>query len=196
MNRYRNVAREIASLLAILVAFLMIFQVIIPQISGVPTPLTVVTSGSMRPTLEPGDLVIVTGCDPHQLTEGDIIVFRVPWSSNMIVHRIVRVERGPEGPLFYTKGDNNALMDPGYRKPSDIYGKVVLRIPLIGFVLEFFQLLPVKVAIVCLIIGYLIYDYSKELRKDKDIDLTRRCHPHQGPQPAGGYWRGHADPLT
>lgn len=159
--------RETLIFLATLVVFLMIFYVIIPQVSGVQTPFTVVTSGSMKPALEPGDLVIVVGCDPYQLTEGDIIVFRVPWSSNMVVHRIVRVERGPEGPVFYTKGDNNAIMDPGYRKPSDIYGKVIFRVPLVGSVLELFQLLPVKVAIAGLIIGYLIYDYSKELRVNR-----------------------------
>ncbi|MEM1520780.1 MAG: signal peptidase I [Candidatus Korarchaeum sp.] len=168
----QRIFREILSLLVIFIVFLTIFQVIIPQISGVPTPFTVVTSGSMKPTLEPGDLVIVVGCDPYQLTEGDVIVFRVPWSSNMVVHRIVRVERGPDGPLFYTKGDNNAIIDPGYRKPSDIYGKVVFRVPLIGSILEFFQLLPVKVAIVGLIVGYLIYDYSKELKSNRDTDLS------------------------
>ncbi|MCS7103773.1 MAG: signal peptidase I [Candidatus Korarchaeum sp.] len=172
MGEHRSIIREILFLLVIFIAFLILFQVVIPQISGVPTPFTVVTSGSMKPTLEPGDLVIVVGCDPYQLVEGDIIVFRVPWSNNMIVHRIVRVERGPDGPLFYTKGDNNAIIDPGHRKPSDIYGKVVFRVPLIGFILEFFQLLPVKVAIVGLIIGYLIYDYSKELRGSRDIVVS------------------------
>lgn len=172
MSGYRSIVREILSLLIILIVFLMIFQVVIPHISGVPTPFTVVTSGSMKPTLEPGDLVIVVGCDPYQLVEGDIIVFRVPWSSNMVVHRIVSVERGPEGPLFYTKGDNNAVIDPGYRKPSDIYGKVIFRVPMIGFILEFFQLFPVKVAIVSLIVGYLIYDYSKELRSNRGGDLS------------------------
>ncbi|RDD54114.1 MAG: signal peptidase I [Candidatus Korarchaeota archaeon NZ13-K] len=172
MNRYRGIVREIASLLAVLIIFLVIFQVIIPQVSGVPTPFTVVTSGSMRPTLEPGDLVIVVGCDPYQLAEGDIIVFRVPWSENMVVHRIVRIVRSPAGPMFYTKGDNNAIADPGYRTPSDIYGKVVFRVPLVGFFLEFFQLLPVKVAIIGLIVGYIIYDYSKDLRVDRDVDMT------------------------
>lgn len=172
MNGYRKIVRELLLLLIILIALLTVFQVVIPHITGVPTPFTVVTSGSMKPTLEPGDLVIVVGSDPYQLAEGDIIVFRVPWSSNMVVHRIVRVERGPDGPLFYTKGDNNAIIDPGYRKPSDIYGKVIFRVPLIGFVLEFFQLLPVKVAIVGLIIGYMIYDYSKELGSGKGADDT------------------------
>jgi len=106
MSGGRSIKREIISLIAILILFLLIFQVIIPNISGVPTPFTVVTSGSMRPTLEPGDFIIVVGCDPYQLKEGDIIVFKVPWSENMIVHRIIKVERGPDGPIFYTKGDN------------------------------------------------------------------------------------------
>lgn len=169
MSTRRSLIKEIAYLIVIFLIFLTVFQVIIPKVSGVQTPLTVVTSGSMRPTLEPGDLVIVIGCDPNQLNEGDIIVFRVPWSTNMIVHRIVRIERGPNGPIFYTKGDNNALMDPGYRTAADIYGKVVFRVPYVGSFLEFLQLLPVKVAIAGVVIGYLIYDYSKELMSRKEI---------------------------
>jgi signal peptidase len=176
MGGGRSIKREIISLIAILILFLLIFQVVIPNISGVSTPFTVVTSGSMRPTLEPGDFTIAVGCDPYQLKEGDIIVFRVPWSENMIVHRIIKIERGPDGPIFYTKGDNNLIADPGYRKPSDIYGKVltdekgnvVFRVPWIGYFLEVLQILPVKLALAGLIVGYLIYDYSKEMRLRSD----------------------------
>jgi len=128
----------------------------------------------MRPTLEVGDLLIVVGADPYSLKVGDIIVFRTPWSGSLIVHRIIRIDRTPAGPIFYTKGDNNALPDPGFRTIRDIYGKVVLRIPYVGTVLELLQTLPAKLAIVGIIAAYLLYQYAKMMGEgDGAMDALR-----------------------
>ncbi len=164
--------KEILTLAVLFLLFLTFFKVVLPLLTGVDSPFTVVTSGSMRPTLEVGDLLIVVGADPYDLKVGDIIVFRVPWSSSLIVHRIIRIDMSVNGPIFYTKGDNNALPDPGFRTPKDIYGKVVLRIPYLGSALELLQTLPAKLAIVGLIAAYLLYEYSKALgRGDTNNEL-------------------------
>ena len=157
----RWIAKELLTLALFFIVFLVFFKVALPLLTGVESPFTVVTSGSMRPTLEVGDLLIVVGADPYQLKVGDIIVFRVPWSSSLVVHRIVRIGTGPSGLVFYTKGDNNAVLDPGYRTPRDIYGRVVLRLPYVGAILELLQTLPAKLTIVGVIAGFLIYEYSK-----------------------------------
>ncbi len=163
------IAKELVTLTVLFLLFLLFFKVGLPLLTGVESPFTVVTSGSMRPTLEIGDLLIVVKADPYQLRVGDIIVFRVPWSKSLIVHRIVRIETDPTGLIFYTKGDNNVVMDPGYRTLNDIYGKVVLRIPYIGGILEILQTLPAKLAIVGIIAGFLLYEYSKRLgAKERD----------------------------
>ncbi|MDK2383325.1 MAG: signal peptidase I [Candidatus Korarchaeota archaeon] len=158
--------KEILTLAVLFLIFLAFFKVVLPLLTGVDSPFTVVTSGSMRPTLEVGDLLIVVGADPYNLKVGDIIVFRVPWSSSLIVHRIIRIDMSMNGPVFYTKGDNNALPDPGFRTSRDIYGKVVLRIPYLGSALELLQSLPAKLAIVGIIAAYLLYEYSKVLGKE------------------------------
>jgi len=77
---------------------------------------------------------------------------------------------------FIRREITNLIADPGYRKPSDIYGKVLtdergnvlFRVPWIGYFLEVLQILPVKVALAGLIVGYLIYDYSKEMKLRSD----------------------------
>lgn len=161
-------AKEITTLLVLLILFYGFFHLVLPAITGVDSPFTVVISGSMRPTLEEGDLLIVVGVDPYSLKEGDIIVFRAPWAEHPVVHRIVRKDMGPQGPIFYTKGDNNAFPDPGYRTSKDIYGKVIeyskdrpFRIPFLGAILELIQSVPAKLMIIGLIAAYIIYEYSK-----------------------------------
>lgn len=81
---------------------------------GTQYPLLVVASGSMRPTLEVGDIIIVEGVDYESIhaspTDGDVVVYRDPrpFGSELIVHRAV--DKTPLG--LITKGDANQRPDP------------------------------------------------------------------------------------
>ncbi|MHA1735813.1 MAG: signal peptidase I, partial [Candidatus Thorarchaeota archaeon] len=83
---------------------------------GTTTPLVVVTSESMVPTLNVGDLLVLRRVPADQIHEGDIIVYQDTWYTGApIVHRVVRIE-DVDGVLhFYTKGDANSVEDPGDR---------------------------------------------------------------------------------
>lgn len=71
-------------------------------------------TGSMRPVLNPGDLVLVHQVDPKSIHVGDIISFRRPNETNEIfthrVHSIVYTSQGQVA--FKTKGDANPISDP------------------------------------------------------------------------------------
>ncbi len=164
-------ARELLVLATLFLLFFLLFRVVVPTITGVESPFTVVTSGSMEPTFQVGDLLIVIRANPYELKVGDVIVFKVPWSSSLIVHRIVKVSYTDNGPIFYTKGDANPIPDPGYRVTKDIYGKVIFRIPFLGSILNMFQSLPAKVAIITIIAGIMIFEYIRRLggRGPEDI---------------------------
>jgi len=164
-------ARELLVLVALFLVFFLLFRAVIPAITGVESPFTVVTSGSMKPTFQVGDLLIVIKANPYELKVGDIIVFKVPWSSSLIVHRIVRVSYTDSGPIFYTKGDANPVPDPSYRSAKDIYGKVIFRIPYLGSILNMFQSLPAKVAIVTIIAGIMIFEYVRRLGGKSSQDI-------------------------
>lgn len=82
---------------------------------GMTFPLLVVKSGSMRPVIEVGDIIIVLPVNPSEIradpVNGDVIVFYRPGekgaTGSIIVHRAVsRVSGG-----FITKGDANASPD-------------------------------------------------------------------------------------
>jgi len=117
---------------------------------GTSSPLVVVESESMLPTLEVGHLLVLQARGPEQINVGDIIVFNAHYHTKPIVHRIIEIQN-VTGELHYiTKGDNNALSDPSYRVYEDIIGVVVLAIPYLGHVTLFLHE-PYGLAIVILL---------------------------------------------
>ncbi len=71
---------------------------------GTPYPLAAVTSGSMWPVLDEGDLVFIKGSlHLADLKVGDIIVWRGVDGRGFTIHRITELE----GEKITTKGDAN-----------------------------------------------------------------------------------------
>jgi signal peptidase len=97
------------------------------------SPLMVVSSGSMIPTLNVGDIIIVRGVDPQTVTVGTIIIFHSPVDYEMpIVHRVVAIDHQGNSIFFETRGDNNPVPD-GWRVPAqNLMGVYVTKIPYIG----------------------------------------------------------------
>jgi signal peptidase I len=72
-----------------------------------------VLSGSMRPLIHEGDIVVTRPVSAESLHKGDIIVFHPPGFAQSKVHRIVSIEHLSGGKIaFTTKGDANKLADP------------------------------------------------------------------------------------
>ncbi|MEM2465972.1 MAG: signal peptidase I [Candidatus Bathyarchaeia archaeon] len=101
---------------------------------GTEYPALAVASGSMLPTLNIGDLIIVQKIAPAQIhadpINGDILVY---WRGDeLIVHRAVDVRCDENGVYWITtRGDNTNVNDIPW--PSTmLIGKVIVRIPAIG----------------------------------------------------------------
>lgn len=94
-----------------------------------------VLSGSMAPTFDRGDAVVVnklTTREKDELKEGDIIQFVS--GTKYVVHRIVEITNDNNGnKLFVTKGDHNNTIDVTKVALEDVKGKVSFVIPLIGY---------------------------------------------------------------
>lgn len=68
----------------------------------------VVLTGSMAPSLEPGDIIFIDSKDASDVRVGDVITFRSqPGSSAVVTHRVVEVLDGQMGLRFRTQGDAN-----------------------------------------------------------------------------------------
>jgi signal peptidase len=97
---------------------------------------TVIMTGSMKPLIHPGDVILVqkfhTEEEIKALQEGDIIVFKR--DGIIISHRIQKIVIDANGDLgFITKGDNNPSEDVGIANVQDLQGKYVFAIPKVGY---------------------------------------------------------------
>lgn len=91
--------------------------------------LTVVTSGSMTPTLNVGDIVITTPA--RNLQNGTIAVYI--GEKSLVIHRIVGITAQDNGTMLYIfKGDANDNIDPNPVPRKYIVGEMLFKIPSIG----------------------------------------------------------------
>jgi signal peptidase len=92
---------------------------------------TVVASGSMRPTMDVGDVAIVVSADPSEIQVGDILQY---WhEGEMTLHRVVEIREEGGSSLFITKGDDNPIPDTDPVLPAQIKGKLIFTIPKLGW---------------------------------------------------------------
>ncbi len=141
---------------------------------GTPTPLVVVESDSMIPTLYRGHLLVLQAQAPDDIIVGDIIVFNASYHDKPIVHRVIEIQN-VSGVLHYiTKGDNNEMADMGYRVYNDIIGVVILAIPYVGNITLFLHE-PYGFAIVIVLFLALLI-LPEIFMKDKDKEEARKSH--------------------
>jgi len=107
-----------------------------------PMQPTTIISGSMRPTLEVGDVVIVAKVSADTVKPGDIIQFREA-EGVTTVHRVVEIQEIEGKKVFITQGDANREPDATPVLPANVVGKAVFSIPKVGWaaiaVKEFFM---------------------------------------------------------
>lgn len=103
------------------------------------SPVVVVLSGSMEPSMYRGDILFLHKTTPIQ--NGDIIVYSLEGENIPIVHRVTVVQKNNQGETRYlTKGDNNPVDDRGlyprgvfYLNEKQVIGKVAGMIPYAGY---------------------------------------------------------------
>lgn len=91
-----------------------------------------VVSGSMKPSINVGDVIIVKQTTKN-LEVGNIITF-LDDSNNVVTHRIVNIVLKDNKTFYQTKGDNNNSSDVGLVPPQNILGKYCFKISYLGSV--------------------------------------------------------------
>ena len=128
-----------------------------------------IVSGSMEPTLEIDDVVVVQKCEPSQLQIGDIITFQQ--EGRTISHRILDITKEKNIIKFRTKGDNNEIPDSDLVPESQVYGKVLFSIKKIGKIISYIQnirgLINVVFFVIIVYILVSLRDKQKNTRKMK-----------------------------
>ena len=166
-NSLKNLVKDVI----IIVIAIAVIWIGLQVIFGTANPFYVVSSGSMIPTLEVYDVIIVEGNTSFEdVKKGDIIVFYSPGKyelgeERVIVHRVDSIVK--EDPkIIQTKGDNNprSMKNVDYPITEEIYlGKVEYVIPQVGYITQILQP-PINYIIIAIIIGAMIVKqvYSKK----------------------------------
>lgn len=128
----RLVARTVLRAALVLPVLLLLAIGLGPR-TGAYRTLTVLT-GSMRPSMPPGSLVVVVPVDPSELAAGDVVTFEAPTPQRQVVtHRIVEIVEPGAHPVIRTQGDANPAPDPwAARITAAPAWKVVLTAPAMG----------------------------------------------------------------
>ena len=101
----------------------------------------IIVSQSMVPTINVNDGIVVKRVDNDKYQVGDIVSYVTNDSrfrGAVVTHRIVTKENNTASSSIYTtKGDNNQMVDANSVYTSMINGKVLFRIPKIGYFYNF-----------------------------------------------------------
>lgn len=94
----------------------------------------VIATGSMKPSIVIGDVVIVNKKDwekQNSIRPGEVLAYR---KDNMVIcHRIIQVVRSGQEVFYVTKGDNNEVADTLMVKRSQIVGIVKYKVRYVGY---------------------------------------------------------------
>jgi signal peptidase I len=148
-----------------------------PHVLGYRT-MTMLT-GSMSPQIEPGDVVISTSLDVHDVTKGMVISYHIPIDDHRVVtHRVISVQHGADGTVtVQTKGDANTAVDPWQ---ATLQGQTAYQvravIPEVGHVIEALRTPVVSKTLIygapALLAGWLILSIWRPA-EDDDEELER-----------------------
>jgi signal peptidase I len=168
----------LASVFAVSVGVLLMAATMAPRFAAGLQP-TVVMTGSMAPSLRPGDVVLMdaTAARPDV---GAVIQFS-DGSGDTIVHRVAEARR--EG--IVTRGDANPTADSRLLAEADVTGVAVAVVPLVGLPLVWWQDSN-RVALGILLGLGMAVSWSL-------ASAGLRADPWSGPLAAPGRYRG---PLT
>lgn len=93
-----------------------------------------IRSGSMVPSIAVGALAVAVPQDPATLQVGDIVTVKLA-GGTILTHRIDSVVQQDDRRMFRLRGDANPAPDPALVTQDQLRGRVVVTVPLLGFLL-------------------------------------------------------------
>jgi len=135
-----------------------------------------IISGSMEPTINIDDIIIVKKVDKLDIKANDIITFKI--EEEVVTHRVIDFKVIDNNIIYITKGDGNEVTDIQNVRYENIEGKYVKKIPKAGKVLSLLKNKYVfSLILILLIICYILQrkNIQKKIkRKEKRKEYERK----------------------
>ncbi|MBQ2944246.1 MAG: signal peptidase I [Ruminococcus sp.] len=139
--------KKIIGFILIGILVLVLIYTLVSRISG-DTPsifgysMLRVSSESMEPELNVGDIILVKEVAPETLKKGDVITYQGEEGSvagKLITHQIVSEPYEKDGlHYFTTRGIKEGALDDPEIDETQILGKVQIKVPIVGTIYDFF----------------------------------------------------------
>jgi signal peptidase len=158
-------------------SFVIFFFALLLLSSKLPIPGNLKTysvmSGSMEPTIKTGSLVFIKPSSNYEV--GEIVTFKnQEKAKETITHRIAEIETKEGERLFTTRGDANLTPDSKKITQGEIVGKVVYKIPYLGYPAAFAKTLPGLLIFIIIPALIIIYDEIFKIHREVLEIKTKR----------------------
>jgi signal peptidase len=213
-GRNRRLLRRVGRLVGVVLLLVIVIPFVIyavPQVVGADDSY-VVLSGSMEPTMSPGDVIVIEDVPASEIEEGDIITFTNAGGTSPTTHRVIEVIEGSEGVEFRTAGDNSESVDQRPVSPTEVEGRVPtvagypFVVPWIGYVIQFASTQTGFASLIAVPIGLLIvsevWSMSRRMRSggadpdDTEDDVTTESVEQSLQRASKVYESGRSDSDT
>jgi signal peptidase len=174
----RTVAgRAIALLVAGFVVVILGITVIVPAVGG-GTVYTILT-GSMRPGMPPGTIVVDRHKPASQIRTGDVVTYQLESGKPTVVtHRVVAVQTSLDGKIqLITQGDANETPDPKPVKPVQVRGVRWYAVPYLGYPARMVGGNVRRLALtgtILVLFGYAAFSFGGAVRDNRRSRRNRR----------------------
>lgn len=148
--------------------------------SKLQTPLYgayVIVSGSMEPLIKVRDAVLIKRISEENIKVNDVVTYRSTdpaFYGILVTHRVINIEESNGEKTYITKGDHNETIDRTPVKFNQIQGKVIMRIPKIGyikyFLIEYYGWI---IAILIPSVAIISYDIVKLFKNIKNNQVEK-----------------------
>lgn len=128
----------------------------------------IITSDSMKPEINNGDVIIVRKIGQEEIKENDVIVYSE--EAQNITHRVIEITEKDGHKEYKTKGDNNQVEDSKFVLYENIKGKVMFKIPFLGTIILFMKNQIIVLIILLVILLFCLY----KMQKNDKNELRRR----------------------
>ncbi len=146
-----KIVSTIVTIITILITIIMVLVLALYLLGIKPT---IVTSGSMTPTIPIGSICFINTKEPlTNIEKEDIIVYQIP--KQKVIHRVIGIKE--EG--IITKGDSNEHVDSLIITEDVYYGKYLFLVPYVGYLTARLQTPLGKAIFVTLFIVLYVLDY-------------------------------------
>ena len=140
---------------------------------------------SMEPMLHTGDLVLIRPAGSYRV--GQVVAYHSTLLHSVVLHRIIR----RVGNRYVFKGDNNNFVDPTHPTSALLVGRMWLRIPHGGTVLEWVHRPWVAAALLGGVAMLLLLEGDRRGRRRRRgrPDSSESTRPKRGPSPVRNRYR-------